>query len=296
MLGSFLVLLVCSVLNAHAGLLPIKSGNFQEMDDPCQQYSLCGSRGFTYWQDLTKTLGIPHPMDKPDDFEIYKNWYRYTLVDHSGGGQQIQEDLIHRGFSPIDNYKMWHVSSLQSKTGQADEETSYENMFNAEDGVIIATYNWRPLDSQKKLQWYSTVFPTETIILLMYFFARSDIVYHTYRLNLKPGQSMRSLKAVIQVDITNPGTFRILQSAYKARGLDANHDRYWRRWTPADSPYFYWFLGTDNVKGTMFLLKDHASAIGKKVITAIWTRAEPSFDIWIQLGPYHPTMEKVATT
>ncbi len=106
---------------------------------------------------------------------------------------------------------------------------------------------------------------------------------------------MRSLRAIVQVDITNPGTFRILNTAYKARGLDANHDRHWRRWTPAESPYFFWFLGTDNVKGTMFLLKDHASAIGKKVISAIWTRAEPSFDIWIQLGPYHPTAEQVAT-
>lgn len=154
MLASFLISLVFSVSAAHAGLLPTKSGNFQEMDDPCQQYSLCGSKGFTYWQDLTKTLAIPYPMDKPDDYFIYKNWYRCTLEDRSGGGQQIQEDLIHRGFSPINDYKMWHVSSLQSKNGQADEETSYENMVNTDDGVIIATYNWRPLDSQKKLQWY----------------------------------------------------------------------------------------------------------------------------------------------
>ncbi|KAI4277173.1 MAG: hypothetical protein LQ337_001992, partial [Flavoplaca oasis] len=181
---------------------------------------------------------------------------------------QIQEDLIHRGFSPINDYKMWHVSSLQSKNGQADEETSYENMVNTDDGVIIATYNWRPLDSQKKLQWYLMESSSGFSSILI---------------------------AIVQVDITNPGTFRILNTAYKARGLDANHDRHWRRWTPADSPYFFWFLGTDNVKGTMFLLKDHASAIGKKAITAIWTRAEPSFDIWIQLGPYHPTTKQVAT-
>ena len=164
MLASFLISLVYSVSDAHAGLLPTKSGNFQEMDDPCQQYSLCGSKGFTYWQDLTKTLTAPYPMDKPDDFDLYRNWYICTLEDRSGGGQQIEEDLINRGFSPVDNYKMWHVSSLQSKNGQADEETSYENMFNTDDGVIIATYNWRPLDSQKKLQWYSKVSSARTFI------------------------------------------------------------------------------------------------------------------------------------
>ncbi|KAL8668789.1 MAG: hypothetical protein Q9168_006593 [Polycauliona sp. 1 TL-2023] len=282
-MASILVLLTVSILLAQrvalAGLLrtTTTSGNFQEMDYPCQQYSLCGSKGLQYWRDLTKILASTIPADKEDDFDTYKTWYHCTLEDRSDGGQQVERDLIHRGLSPVDDYKMWHVSSMQSKGGVADLETSYENMFNTNDGIIIATYNWRPLDSQKKLQW-------------------SDIVYHTYRLDLEPGQSMRGLNAVVQVDITNPGTFRILQSAYKARGLDASYDRQWRRWTPADSPYFFWFLGTDNVKGTMFLLKDHASAVGKKIITEIWTRAEPSFDIWIQLGPYHTSMAEAATT
>ncbi|KAI4238271.1 MAG: hypothetical protein LQ349_001218 [Xanthoria aureola] len=282
MLASFLMLLPVSVLPAqlaHAALLPTTptSGNFQEMDSPCQQYSLCGSKGLQYWRDLIATLASPFPADKDDDFHIYKDWYHCTLEDRAGAGQEVEHDLTGRGLSSIDDYKMWHVSSLHSKNGNADRETSYENLFNTHDGVIIATYNWRPLDSQKKLQW-------------------SDIVYHTYRLNLEAGQSMQSLQAVIQADITNPGTFRILQSAYKARGLDATYDRKWRRWTLADYPFFFWFLGTDNVKGTLFLLKDHASAVGRKLITEIWTRADPSVDIWIKLGPYSPSTGQIATT
>lgn len=159
MLASFLIILAVSLLPAQrlaqAGLVPTMptSGNFQEMDNPCQQYSLCGSKGLQYWRNLTTTLASPTPADKDDDFSIYKTWYRCTLEDRAGGGQEVEQDLIGRGLSPVDDYKMWHVSSLRSQNGKADQETSYENMFNTDDGVIIATYNWRPLDSQKKLQW-----------------------------------------------------------------------------------------------------------------------------------------------
>ena len=158
MLASFLMLLPVSVLPAqlaHAALLPTTptSGNFQEMDSPCQQYSLCGSKGLQYWRDLIATLASPFPADKDDDFHIYKDWYHCTLEDRAGAGQEVEHDLTGRGLSSIDDYKMWHVSSLHSKNGNADRETSYENLFNTNDGVIIATYNWRPLDSQKRLQW-----------------------------------------------------------------------------------------------------------------------------------------------
>ncbi|KAL8993788.1 MAG: hypothetical protein Q9169_006077 [Polycauliona sp. 2 TL-2023] len=137
-----------------AGLLRTTStsGNFQEMDDPCQQYSLCGSKGVQYWRDLLRILATPNPADKEDDFDIYKTWYHCTVEDRAGGGQQVERDLIQRHLSPVDDYKMWHVSSMESIGGMADEETSYENMFNTDDGIIIATYNWRSFDSQKKLQ------------------------------------------------------------------------------------------------------------------------------------------------
>lgn len=80
----------------------------------------------------------------------------------------------------------------------------------------------------------------------------------------------------------------------------------WRKWTLAEHEvannlnpqlqeskadpikfFFYAFLGTDNVKGTVYLLNDHPVALGKKIITEIWTRATPHFDMWINLGPYH---------
>lgn len=56
--------------------------------------------------------------------------------------------------------------------------------------------------------------------------------------------------------------------------------------------YFYGFLGTDSVKGTVWLLHDRSNEMGKKVITEIWTRFGNHFDIWLTLGPYDPTRDR----
>ncbi|KAI4143674.1 MAG: hypothetical protein L6R39_004484 [Caloplaca ligustica] len=271
------------------------SGNMQEMDNPCLTYSSCGTKGHQYWTGLMKTLASPNPQDKDGDFDIFETLYLPLSVHRDGAGQDVAQDLVVHGLSSIDEYYKWDVSPRLSGHGHEDE-APYQNLFNsaffchshpadlllpfldndftnipsAKDGVIIATYNWRPLDPLQKLYW-------------------SDIVYQSYLLNLEPGQSISALQAVIQTDIVNPGTFRVLQSAYKAKGLDPDTDKTWRKWTLADQYFFYGFLGTDNVKGTLYLLNDHPVTIGKKVITEIWTRADPVFDMWINLGPYEPS-------
>lgn len=40
-------------------------------------------------------------------------------------------------------------------------------------------------------------------------------------------------------------------------------------------------MGTDNVKGVVFLLNDHSVEMGRKIITEVWTRWDTDFpDIW----------------
>ena len=225
-----------------------------------------------YWNGLMATLASPTPIDKMGGLETFDGFYEASRGNRGSAGQEIEQDLIVHGLSPIENYQMWHVFGIQNGEDQA-EESPYQNLFNANDGVIIATYNWRPEDLQKKLQW-------------------SEIVYQTYLRNMAPGQSISRLQTVIQVDVVSPGTFLIAKQAYQSIGLDATTDEGWRKWTLADQQYFFYaLLGTDNIKGTVWLLNDHPTTIGKKVITEIWTRFGNSFDIWINIGPYDLTMD-----
>ncbi|KAL8745045.1 MAG: hypothetical protein Q9184_007920, partial [Pyrenodesmia sp. 2 TL-2023] len=190
--------------------------------------------------------------------------------------QEVEQDLLKHNLGPLDDhYQRWHVFSLPSEEPQVDQDSPYQNLFNTDAGVIIGVYNWRAEDhSPKQLQW-------------------SEIVYQTYILALGAGQSISALQAVIKTDIVNPGTYNVAKSAYKSIGLDADEDKAWRKWTLAEHEFFFYaFLGTDNVKGTVYLLNDHSVALGKKIITEIWTRASPHFDLWINLGPYHPVSEQ----
>ncbi|KAL8720104.1 MAG: hypothetical protein Q9225_002980 [Loekoesia sp. 1 TL-2023] len=218
------------------------------------------------------TLASPTPVDKVDTLGIFKTYYRASREKRNSAGQEIEQDLVVHGLSPIQDYQEWHVFSMPH--GGAAEDPPYQNLFNANDGIIVATCNYRKLDSQKKLQW-------------------SDTVYQAYHRNIRPGQSISDLQAVIQVDIVNSGTWNVARSAYESIGLDINTDEEWRKWTLVDQKnYFYGFLGTDNVKGTVWLLNDHPNEIGKKAITEIWTRFGNHFDVWITVGPYDPLRDQ----
>ncbi|KAI4099338.1 MAG: hypothetical protein LQ339_006013 [Xanthoria mediterranea] len=103
-------------------------------------------------------------------------------------------------------------------------------MYNTRDGIITCTYNWRAADSQKKLFW-------------------SVIAFHNYLQEMKPGQSISTLRTIIRTDIINKGTRSVAREAYEAQPLDFVHDRSlgWMKWTLAEQPYFFYaFLGTDN--------------------------------------------------
>lgn len=102
------------------------------------------------------------------------------------------------------------------------------------------------------------------------------------------GGPISNLQTVIQARVLNDQTQRVIKTIWAAEEREYNVlDPTWYKFTFAEKPnWFYALLGTDNIKGTVWLLNDHAAEIGKKVITEIWIRwrvADP--DIWISIGP-----------
>lgn len=126
----------------------------------------------------------------------------------------------------------------------------------------------------------------------------SDIIYQCYLEELtrthQSGRSIAGLQTVIQANILNMGTIDVARAAYLSIGTQLWVEPDWKRWTIAETPYwFYALLGTENIKGVLWLLRDHPVAIGNKVVTEIWTRVNGNFDIWINIGPYEPaTMQE----
>ncbi|KAI4188520.1 MAG: hypothetical protein L6R41_002082 [Letrouitia leprolyta] len=251
--------------------IALTTDNVQGDEDSCLQYSRCSIQGKFYWSKLIANLAISKPVDKPSTLKIFDTYYGASHERRNNAGQEIEQDLINHGMSPIDDYQKWNVFSLPD--GDV-EDSAYQNLFNTNDGVIIATSNFRKEDMQKKLQW-------------------SDIVYQIYHRSLEPGQAFSDLQAVIQVDVVNTGAYNVARSAYASTGLNINADNVWRRWTMNDQRFhFYSFLGTDSVKGTVWLLHDRPNELRKKVITEIWTRFGNHFDIWLTLGPYDPSRDR----
>ncbi|KAL8677705.1 MAG: hypothetical protein Q9186_005889 [Xanthomendoza sp. 1 TL-2023] len=162
----------------------------------------------------------------------------------------------------------WEISGLDPISLQRDRMPAYYDMFDTSGGVIVAHGNQRLWDSQKALPW-------------------SEIMYQTWPLaaqkanklaagkNHPPGGPISNLRSVVQHVIHNKGTQTVMKAAYEANGFDPGYDgpEEWRKWTEEDNkPFFFAFLGTDNVKGTIWLLNDHANEIGRKEISVIWTR------------------------
>ncbi|CAL8577866.1 hypothetical protein XPA_003678 [Xanthoria parietina] len=273
MLVDLILLLCANTRFIHATPAPIVPDGFQENQPPCQDYSSCGTKGHVYWEALIAKLTDANAVDV-DRSQLFLDYYGTEPADsaESNSGQEVKQDLLNHGLSPLDQYAKVTTFSRSSQNGPEDDTSPYQNMYNTRDGIIICTYNWRAADSQKKLFW-------------------SDIAFHNYLQEMKPGESISTLRTIIRTDIINKGTRSVANAAYEAQPLDFVHDRSlgWIKWTLAEQPYFFYaFLGTDNVKGVVHLLTDHSVAIGKKVITEIWTRNDPSFDIWIELGPYSP--------
>ncbi|KAL8768912.1 MAG: hypothetical protein Q9209_004967 [Squamulea sp. 1 TL-2023] len=163
----------------------------------------------------------------------------------------------------------WAVYSKNPETQAVDEEPAYYNIFDTKNGVIIADANWRNDDSQKTLQWSELMYQTWALANV------TAIAHAAAGKGGGPGGPISNLRSVVRAIVTNKGTRGAFEAAYKANGLVPGQDGPddWQQWTEYSHRNFFWdMLGTDNIKGVIWLLNDHAAEIGKKEITKIWSR------------------------
>ncbi|KAL8837884.1 MAG: hypothetical protein Q9170_002359 [Blastenia crenularia] len=246
----------------------------------CNTYTDCSQAGLKYWNTLQTTLADPLPIDRTDSFLEFPLAYRIRPSDFPFGYTDLEPDLAAHGFS-AKALSAWEVASVSAQTGEADDPAAFDNTFDVINGLIIAQWNYNDHDTRKTLPW-------------------SEIIYQTWQhvqsLTATPsgGGSIKNLQAVIRDRVSNTGTLNLLTTLFRTRGVEPNKgDATWYSWTEAEQHYFFFaLLGTDNVKGVVWLLNDHAVEIGGKEITRIWVRWPGVFPtIWIEIqqAPGHST-------
>ncbi|KAL8670636.1 MAG: hypothetical protein Q9168_004830 [Polycauliona sp. 1 TL-2023] len=270
--------------------VPLK-GNILEFDDSISQaqsdYKICSERGNGYWNTLAATLSNPNAQERADTSDTFANGYVAKFMGTATALADLVDDLEADG---IDAHSMdlWWTTDNLPRGPEEETDAPYQNYFNTRDGIIIASMNFRRDDKLSSLNW-------------------SELMYHTWLeaaewANEKakeitidsphiPGGPISTLKTVIQEFVVNMQAQSVIKLLYRNNGLvpggDRPEDQAWVQWTEAKIPYFWDALvGTDNVRGTVYLLNDHPVEIGKKIITEIWTRWEVMApDIWWVIFP-----------
>ncbi|KAL8670947.1 MAG: hypothetical protein Q9168_004530 [Polycauliona sp. 1 TL-2023] len=242
----------------------------------CVDYSTCSIKGLEYWNTLQTTLLQPQICDR-DDQELFEEHYFAEYDTSYLPDPDISQALQDRGVE-LTKMDTWQVSGLDPVTLARDPRPAYYNVFDTHNGIVVADGNWKVEDSQNVLQW-------------------SEIIYNTWQLAAKnadtmaardkshlPGGPISTLQSVIQHIITNKVTRAVTTAAYQSNGWTPGYDgpEQWRPWTEQNTrSFFFGLMGTDNVKGTVWLLNDHAEEIGRKEISTIWTRwSMGGLDIW----------------
>ncbi|KAL8708109.1 MAG: hypothetical protein Q9220_006963 [cf. Caloplaca sp. 1 TL-2023] len=242
----------------------------QSDDDVCSTYAQCGTDGLKYWNMLQTTIAQAAPIDRADGLPIFTKFYAAQPTKQPDDMQTIQQDLINHGFDS-NLLSGWETVSKDPRTGASDPPpAAYDNDFDTKNGLLVANGNYRNWDSQKQLPW-------------------SEIIYQTWQVaqaHQEGGGPISNLKTIARKNVVNEGTLDVLESLYQTLRMSMGQgDTTWYKWTEEDQPYFFYaLLGTDNIKGIIWLLNDHASAIGRKEITEIWTRWPGEVpDMWIEI-------------
>ncbi|KAL8896433.1 MAG: hypothetical protein Q9207_007707, partial [Kuettlingeria erythrocarpa] len=247
------------------------SGNQQEHEDFCPDYKTCGSKGLQYWNWLQGNVSSPGLVDRTDGKAPYDRSY----ISNSrllGAGLLRPEDLLNHALPNLDDpaYTYWLTSSINPDTGVESEEVAYKNAINTRDGVLIALSNFREVDEARTLPWSELMYQTWQK-------SKANDNERTSKTGME-GRDLSTLQHSIQHTIVNPQTLQIIELIYSRTGYPTRRDAMWRRWTEEETPnWFFALLGTDNCKGTVFLLTQHAVEVGKKEITEIWTFWDEEF-------------------
>ena len=295
-----LLLFPFSILSSPVGDIAAQwsqtPGNTRENDDVCPDYKTCSSNGHQYWQTLQQTISQASPVDRTDGKAIYDAQYQSETIPLANHGASIRPDLQNHG---LDYQKMtlWASISKDPETGEESFDAAYGNILDTANGVIIAVENNRDFDDRRKqpdsdsdsdspamqgdgLPWSEIMYQT---------WHRAKDLENSYFAQKLPGwvvggADLSTFKYSIQNKVDNPQTQQIVKLAYANMGYPptGQGDTTWRKWTVEETPnWFFALLGTDNCKGTVWLLRDHAGEAGKKVVREIWTRWEGFYpDIW----------------
>ncbi|KAI4250060.1 MAG: hypothetical protein L6R40_000231 [Gallowayella cf. fulva] len=259
--------------------LPPNSGNEQEEDYVCLNPADCSEKGIGYWNKLHTTISDPKAADRSEGAKLFATHYRPEFADSVEAPDELQQGLRDRNMD-TDGMDIWDVIPYNPDTETKEKTTPYYNLFNTHTGVIIAVHNSRAQDHQKRLEWSEIMYQT-----WQHAKAQADLLAAEGEEH-SPGGPISNLRSVVQHIVTNKGTQAIIRNAYEANRWVPGKDKEWREWSEANTrPFFFAILGTDNVKGTLWLLNDHAVEIGRKEISSVWTRWQDNLDIWIDIVP-----------
>ncbi|KAI4251763.1 MAG: hypothetical protein LQ352_004675 [Teloschistes flavicans] len=262
-------------------------GNLQVDDDVCPDYETCSTKGHAYWKTLQATLANSDSRDRTDGLSLFNAYYKASFDYTSPADPDLHQDLLNHGIE-ADQLDRWTTYDKKSSTSAMGHFFApYENIFDTYRGAIIAEANYRDWDAAKKLPW------SELMYITYQFASRYADNENLHPLQdddeppHPPGGPIANLKHVIQHIVVNAGTKTILRNAYESNkypvGADkVNDEGVWRQWTMKGSAGFFTaMLGTDNVKGVVWLLNDHAVEMGRKEVVEIWTRWDGEHpDIW----------------
>lgn len=261
----------------------------------CSNYETCHSKGERYWLELQAVLGQERPVDRTDGGPIFAQNYgseKMSLDKTKPALARIRPDIEGHGYDWT-YVEPFGTFSKNPVTGQETEETAYVNMYSTFKGLVVAVDNFRDMDEAKTLPYSEIIYQT------WQFVRQKDDFFKTVDPEHPGGGPISTIQAMVQSNVENDETQEVLRAIWTAAHLDWNEgDANWYRLTVAQTPdWFYALVGTVNVKGAVFLLKDHAAEIGKKTITEIYVRWQSvNPDIWIAIGPNTPIAGAISTS
>ncbi|KAL8662019.1 MAG: hypothetical protein Q9202_005073 [Teloschistes flavicans] len=273
---SIAALLASIPLPVHAlSIRGVAEGIVQPFQSACDSYEKCGAKGLQIWNILHSNLSSATPYVREDTSATFNMYYQAEPQPYQVEDYEMKQDFENHHFD-TKHLDLWTTVSKDPAVPSLVEDIDdppYKNVFDTNQGVIIADANFRYLDTNQKLPW-------------------SEIIYNLWKLSIEeadhqhsldpthpPGGPIANLKYIIQHMVVNLESQTILELAYQRNAYiyndgSAEAARWWP-WSEEDTDTRYWFyalLGTENVKGALWLLNDHSLEMGRKEITKIWTR------------------------
>ncbi|CAO1599124.1 hypothetical protein XANCAGTX0491_002867 [Xanthoria calcicola] len=271
---SFTLLVQAFPANKPRVINPTREGDDGGSGDPCTDYADCSSKGYKLWNTLQTLLFQDQIIDK-NERVLFDMHYLSTFSHSQLPEKKFHLPLRNRGIEIVKGaYWATYPKDPITQVIERPDDPPYLNIFDTKNGILIADANFREDDSQRKLNW-------------------SELMYQTWALANITGDGggpISNLRSILRSEVVNKGTKAAFKLAYQNNRLQPGDDgpEDWREWNESShGSFFLDLLATDNVKGVVWLLTDHAAEMGRKEITSIysrWTRGD-SLNLWIDIAP-----------